>query len=164
MLLPFIVFDHAGKSDYWSFLSWIENKRQKLFNKGKVLCIYVNMSSYWCLHFNSSPQRSLSSYFTLFICDYREIWLLPSAIHLLNCSFLISIYNSFWIVNLYSLVREHYQSKYIAYVKCPMVKFIDSFIDYSFPKLLTIISPLIISFQWCLKLSHSLHSFSASQH
>lgn len=43
-------------------------------------------------------------------------------------------------------MREHYQSKYIAYVKCPMVKFIDSFTDYSFPKLLTIISPLIISF------------------
>lgn len=40
-LLPFIVFDHADKSDYWSLLSWIENKRQKLFNKGKVICIYV---------------------------------------------------------------------------------------------------------------------------
>ena len=35
-LLPFIVFDHGDKSAYWSFLSWIENKRQKLFNKGKT--------------------------------------------------------------------------------------------------------------------------------
>lgn len=34
-LLSFIVFDHADKSDYWSCSSWIENKRQKLFNKGK---------------------------------------------------------------------------------------------------------------------------------
>ena len=55
-----------------------------------------------------------------------EIWLPPSAIHLLNCLFLIAIYSSFWIVNLYSLVREHYQPEYTAYVKFLMMKFTDS--------------------------------------